>query len=148
RVAQIESGKPSAASSADDLWRLATSAFEAGRYNDAVDIFKRLAQTYPTHDKADDATYFRGQSYGHLKDWDHAIGAYQNLYDKWPESTLADDGLYMAGLAAKELKNCTEGRTYLAIVKSKYPKSNVAKQAADLEAELKKNAKDKTKCTS
>ena len=148
RVAQIESGKPSAQSSPDDLWRLATQAFEAQRYNDAIDIFKRLSTTYPTHAKAPDAVYFRGQSYGKLKDYDHAIGAYQSLYDKYPESSLADDGMYMAALATKELKNCTEGRTYLAIIKAKYPKSNVAKPAEELDAELKKSAKDKTKCTS
>ena len=147
RVGQLESGKPASSSSPDELWRLATQAFEAQRYNDAIEIFKRLTQTYPTHDKADDAVYFKGQSYGYLKDWDHAIGAYQQLYDKYPESSLADDGLYFAGVAAKELKNCTEGRTYLGIVKTKYPKSNVSKQAADLDALLKKEAKNKAVCT-
>lgn len=146
RVAQLESGKPSAQSSAEDLWRLGNQAFEAQRFNDAIEIYKRLTQTYPTHDKADDAVYFKGQSYGYLKDWDHAIGAYQQLYDKYPDSSLADDGMYFAALAAKELKNCTEARTYLQIIKTKYPKSNVTKQAGDLDTELKKDAKTKTKC--
>ncbi len=148
RVSQIESGKPTASSSPDELWKLATAAFDAKRYNDAVEIFKRLTQGYPTHEKADDSVYFKGQSYGYLKDWDHAIGAYQQLFDKYPESSLADDGLYFAGIAAKELKNCTEGRTYLGLVKAKYPKSNVSKQASDLDAQLKKDAKNKSVCTS
>ena len=147
RVAQLESGKPSAASSAEDLWRLGNQAFEAQRYNDAIEIYKRLTQSYPTHDKADDAVYFKGQSYGYLKDYDHAIGAYQQLYDKYPVSSLADDGMYFAALAAKELKNCTEARTYLQIIKTKYPKSNVSKQAVELDNELKKDAKTKAKCS-
>ncbi len=146
RVGQIESGKPSANSSAEDLWKLGNTAFEAQRYAEAIEIYKRLTQTYPTHDKADDAVYFKGQSYGYLKDFDHAIGAYQQLYDKYPDSTLADDGLYFASLAAKELKNCTEARTYLAIIKTKYAKSNVMKQANDLDASLKKDAKNKKVC--
>ncbi len=148
RVAQIESGKPSANSGPDDLWKLGTQAFEAARYNEALDIYKRLAQTYPTHARADDAQYFRGQAYTNLKDWDNAIAAYQQLVQKFPDSDLADDGMYFAALAAQSLKNCTEARTYLGIVKAKYPKSNVAKQSADLDARIKKDAKNKAKCTS
>lgn len=146
RLAQLESGKPSATSSPDDLWRLGSTAFEAGRYNDAIDIFKRLTQTYPTHDRADDALYFRGQAYSNLKDWEKAIGIYQQLVDKYPDGSFTDDGLYFAALAAQQLKQCTEARTYLGIIKSKYPKSNVAKQAADLDAQIKKDAKNKAKC--
>jgi tol-pal system protein YbgF len=148
RVGQIESGKPSANSSPDDLWRLGSQAFEASRYNDAIDIFKRLVQTYPTNDRADDAQYFRGQAYTNMKDWDHAIGAYQQLYEKYPDSSLADDGMYFAALAAQELKNCTEGRTYLDILKKKFPKSNVLKQADELDKALKKELKNKAKCAS
>ncbi len=148
RVAQMESGKPSANSSPEDLWRLGSQAFEAARYNDAIDIFKRLVQTYPTHAKAPDAQYFRGQSYYQMKDYDHAIGAYQQLVEKYPDSSLADDGLYFAALSAQELKNCTEARTYLGLIKSKYPKSNVLKQSNELDATIKKELKNKTKCSS
>jgi TolA-binding protein len=146
RVAQIESGKPSANSSPEDLWKLGTHAFEAARYNDAVDIYKRLVQTYPTHAKANEAQYFRGQAYGKLNDWDRAIGAYQQLVEKYPDSQYADDGLYLAAVAAQQLKNCTEARTYLGLVKSKYPKSNVLKASEDLDKVIKKDLKNKEKC--
>lgn len=146
RVIQIESGKATASSSPEELWKLGTAAFEAARYNDAIDIFKRLSQTYPTHERADDAVYFRGQAYSNLKDWDHAIGVYQQLYDKYPDSALADDGLYFAAIAAGQLKNCTEARTYLGLIKQKYPKSNVTKQADQLDKTIKKDLKNKAKC--
>ncbi|TMQ03552.1 MAG: tetratricopeptide repeat protein [Deltaproteobacteria bacterium] len=146
RVVQIESGKPTAVSSPEELWKLGTAAYQAQRYNEAIDIFKRLSQTYPTHERASDAVYFRGQSYTNLKDWDHAIGVYQQLYEKYPDSPLADDGLYFAAIAAQQLKNCTEARAYLGVVKQKYPKSNVTKQADDLEKTLKKDLKNKAKC--
>ena len=148
RLSQIESGKPTANSSPDDLWKLGSQAFEAARYNDAIDIFKRLANGFPTHDRADDALYFRGQSHTNLKEWEKAIGVYQILLDKHPESSLTDDGLYFAALAAQNLKQCTEARTYLGILKSKYSKSNVAKQAADLDTAIRKVQKDKSKCAS
>lgn len=148
RLAQIESGKPSANSSPDDLWKLGSTAFEAARYNEAIDIFKRLMTSFPTHTRADDAAYFRGQSYSNLKDWDKAIAAYQALAEKYPDSDLADDGLYFAALAAQSLKNCAEGRAYLGLIKQKYSKSNVAKASSTLDATLKKDAKNKSKCSS
>ena len=98
--------------------------------------------------KADDAQYFRGQSYTNLKDWDKAIGAYQVLVDKYPDSSFADDGLYFAAVAAQNLKNCTEARAYLGVIKTKYTKSNVTKASSDLDAAIKKDAKNKAKCTS
>ncbi len=148
RLGQIESGKPSANSGPDDLLRLGTQAFEAARYNDAIDIFKRLVSTFPTNPQAAKAQYFKGQSYTNLKDWDKAIGAYQALVEKYPDSDLADDGLYFAALAAQELKNCSEARTYLGLVKSKYPKSNKLKESEELDKQLKKDLKNKSKCTS
>lgn len=148
RLAQLESGKPSANSSPDDLWRLGSTAFEAARYNDAIDIFKRLVASFPTHARAADAQYFRGQSHSNLKDWDKAIAAYQVVADKYADSQLADDALYFAAVAAQNLKNCTEARAYLGLVKQKYPKSNVTKASSDLDASLKKDAKNKAKCSS
>jgi TolA-binding protein len=148
RVVQIESGKANASSSPEELWKLGSTAFQAARYNDAIDIFKRLSQNYPTHERAAEAVYFRGQSYTNLKDWDHAIGVYQQLYDKYPASALADDGLYFAAVAADQLKNCTEARTYLGLIKQKYPKSNVTKQADELDRTIKKDLKNKAKCSS
>jgi tol-pal system protein YbgF len=146
RIAQLETGKPMPGSSPDDLWRLGSQAFEAGRYADAIEIFRRLTQTFPTHERADDALYFRGQSYTNLKDWEKAIAAYQQLVDKYADSSFTDDGLYFAALAAQALKQCTEARTYLGIIRAKYPRSNVAKQAADLDAEIRKTAKVKARC--
>jgi tol-pal system protein YbgF len=147
RLAQLENPKAAPATSPEELWRLGSAAFEAGKYADAIDAFKRLTTSFPTHERADDALYFRGQAYTNQKDWEKAIGIYQQLLDKYPTGSFTDDGLYFAALAARELKQCTEARTYVGIIKSKYPKSNVAKQAADLDAALKKDAKNKSKCS-
>lgn len=146
RLELLERDKPSPKSSPEDLWRIGSAAFEGGRYNDAIESFKRLTLSHPAHDRADDALYFRGQAYTNLKDWEKAIGIYQQLLDKYPTGSFTDDGLYFAALAAQQLKQCTEARTYLGIIKSKYPKSNVAKQASDLDAAIKKVAKNKAKC--
>ena len=46
------------------------------------------------------------------------------------------------------MKNCTEARTYLGLVKSKYPKSNVLQSSNTLDAQIKKELRNKSKCTS
>jgi len=146
RIAQVESGKASGRSSPEQLWTLASQAFEVKRYKEAISIFERLAETYPTHVRADDAMYFRGQSFAHLEQRTRAIAAYQRLLTVYPESSLADDALYFAALAAKELENCTEARAYLAILKSKHARTNVAKAAQKLDAQLRSDAKNKAVC--
>lgn len=148
RIAQAESGKATARSSPEELWTLASQAFEVKRYKEAMSLFERLAETFPTHARADDAMYFRGQSFGHLAEWNRAIAAYQRLRTMYPDSALADDALYFAALAAKELKNCTEARTYLAILKSKYSKTNVTSTAQQLDAQLRRDAKKRSVCAS
>lgn len=148
RLAQLESGKPAANSTAEDLWRLGTTAYQASKYHDAIEAYRRLAASYPTHERADDALYFRGQAHGKLLEWEKAIGVYQTLNQKFPDGELTDDGLYFAAIAAQQLKLCSEGRAYLEAIKKKFPRSNVAKDAATLEATLKKDARNKAKCTS
>lgn len=146
RLAQLESGKPAPGSSPDEMWRLGSAALGAGRYNDAIDIFKRLYARYPSDARADDAVFGLGQAYSKLKDWEHAIGAYQELGNKFPDGPLTDDGYYHAAIAAQSLKQCREGRAYLNIIKTKFPRSNVIKEAKALDARLVKDARNKSKC--
>jgi TolA-binding protein len=147
RIGQLESGKPSVNTSADELWKLAKTAFDAQRWSDAIELYKRLHTSFPTHELADDAIYFKGQCYSNLKDWEKAIASYQQLNEKFPDGSLTDDGLYFAAVAAQHLKQCAEARAYISIIKNKHPKSNVMKQANDLDAALKKDAKNKAKCS-
>ncbi|MGE3763744.1 MAG: tol-pal system YbgF family protein, partial [Kofleriaceae bacterium] len=76
------------------------------------------------------------------------IAAYQVVADKYKDSQLADDALYFAAVAAQQLKNCTEARAYLGLIKQKYGRSNVAKASSTLDAQLKKDARNKAKCSS
>jgi len=151
RIATLESkggGGSSTTASADDLWAAGKKSFEAAKYAEAREYFKKLAVGFPTHERADDAQYFRGETYFNEKDWDGAIREYQKVFDKFPDSDLADDALFRAGEAATNLKNCTEARAYFGVIKTKYPKSSLAKKAAEKDKALKAAAKDKKKCES
>lgn len=149
RVAALENPKKATpAVSADDLWAKAKASFDAGKWSDARDAFKQLTLGFPNDQHADDAQYFRGETYFNEKNYDSAIGEYQKVFDKFPDSELADDALYRAGEAAVAMKACTEARAYFGLVKEKYPKSSLVKKAGEQDKQLKKDASNKKKCES
>lgn len=140
-------GAVAAGGNADELWTSATAAFGAKRWNDAREAFKKISLGFPTHDRADDAQYFRGETYYQEAAYDSAIGEYQKVWEKFADSALADDALFRAGESAEKLKNCTEARAYFTALKQKYPKSNLLKKAETKDKELKAAAKNKAKCS-
>jgi tol-pal system protein YbgF len=132
----------------DEIWAAATAAFGQKKWDEAREGFKKLTLNFPTHDRADDAQYFRGETYFSQSDWELAIREYQKVFDKFPDSSLADDALFRAAESAEKLKNCTEARAYLGALKQKYPKSTLLKKADQKDKDLKAAAKTKAKCTS
>ncbi len=137
-----------AAGNPDELWTQATTAFGAKRWADAREAFKKLTLGFPTHGRADDAQYFRGETHFQEQAWDAAIGEYQKVWEKFADSDLADDALFRAAEAAEKLKNCTEARAYLAALKQKYPRSVLIKKADTMTKALQAAAKNKAKCSS
>lgn len=150
RLAALESKAPNPANptTPEDMWSLGKTAFEAGRWDEARDMFRKLVTQFPTHAKAGDAQYFRAEALAKKGDFDTALGEYQKMVDKYPDHQLADDALFRAGEVAFSQKNCTEARAYLGTLRQKYPKSTLAKQAEAKDKEIKASAKNKSKCTS
>jgi tol-pal system protein YbgF len=149
RLTALEKGAtPPPGANPDDLWQAGRAAFEAQRWDEAREAFKKLVVGFPDHPRADDAQYFRAESYYQQKQYDDAIREYQKVVDKYGTSDLADDALFRAGESAEALKNCTEARAYFGLLGQKYPKSNLVKKAEDKDKALKKDAKTKSKCTS
>jgi tol-pal system protein YbgF len=150
RLAAIENKGPNPANptSPDEMWSFGKTAFEAGRWDEARDMFRKLVTGFPTHVKAGEAQYFRAEAIAKKGDADTAIGEYQKMYEQFPSHQLADDALFRAGEVAYSLKNCTEARAYFGTLKQKYPKSNLIKQAEAKDKEIKGVLKTKSKCTS
>jgi tol-pal system protein YbgF len=150
RVASLESKAPNPAnpSSPEEMWSLGKTAFEAQRWDEARELFKKLVTQYPTHVRAPEAQYFRAEALMKKGDADTAIGEFQKLVEKYPDNQLADDALFRSGEAAFSLKNCTEARAYFGTLRQKYPKSNLTKQAEAKDKEIKGVVKNKSKCTS
>ena len=141
-------GTPTLGANPDDLWEQGKAAFGAQRWDEARDAFKKLVVGFPDHPKAAQAQYFRAEAYFQQKQYDAAIGEFQKVVDKYSTSDLADDALFREGESAEALLHCTEARAYFGLLGQKYPKSNLVKKAQDKDKQLKKEAKDKSKCSS
>jgi len=150
RVAALESKAPNPANptTPEDMWNLGKTAFEASRWDEARDLFKKLVTSYPTHVRAGEAQYFRAEAIAKKGDVDTAIGEFVKMVDKYPDHQLTDDALFRASELAYGLKNCTEARAYISTLKQKFPKSSLIKQAETKDKEIKGAAKNKSKCTS
>lgn len=150
RVAALEAKAPNPANptTPEEMWNLGKTAFEAQRWDQALEQFRKLVSQFPTHVRAPEAQYFRAESLLKKGDADTAIGEFQKLVEKYPDSQLADDALFRSGEAAYTLKNCTEARAYFATLTKKFPKSPLLKQAVAKDKEIKGVVKNKSKCTS
>ena len=150
RLAALEARAPNPANpgTPEEIWTLGKTAFEAQRWAEAHDLFKKLVVQFPTHVRAPDAQYFRAESLIKKGDVDSAIGEYQKLVDKYPDSQLADDALFRAGEAAYSIKNCTEARAYFGLLRQKFSKSTLTRQAEAKDKEIRGVLKNKAKCSS
>ena len=149
RLFVLEGKAPTgAALTAEDLWAAGKLAFEGKKFAEAREHYRKLALTFPSHERADDSIYFRGEAYFREDDFDSAIREYRRVYDMFATSQLADDALFRAGEAAEKMKHCTEARTYFGLLLQKYASSSLAKRAGELDKALKAAAKDKSRCKS
>lgn len=133
--------------SANDLFDAGKTAFDAGKYSQAQQEFKNFVLSYPEHAKAGDAQYYRAESAFKDKDYRTALGEFQRVFEKYPKSDLADDALFRAGESAEALKWCTDARAYYGLLRQRYARSSLAKKAKQKDADLKKAASDKKKCS-
>lgn len=90
----------SAAASSDFMrqYRVARGLFERYEYNDAIEAFQNLLQTYPNHPMADNCQYWIGESYFGLKQYQKAILEFQKVF-AYPQTDKYDDAQLMIGLS-------------------------------------------------
>lgn len=147
RVAALES-RAAQPQSPEELYAAAKAAFDSADHGKARTLFRQLVVRFPGHERADDSQYYRGESYYREKDYAGAIRELQLVFDKFPSSPLADDALFRAGEAAQNLRRCSEARAYFGLLRQKYSSSALAKKALAKDKELKRDLKNKKKCTS
>jgi len=109
----------------------AFAALKAGRYEDAARGFQLYLAKYPDGPRADNATYWLGESLYVQKDYTAALRAFQDVLEKFPDSAKSADALLKVGFSQYELKAFRNARTTLEKVKTAYPGTEAARLAAE-----------------
>ena len=112
----------------------AYSDYTAGQYDIAILGFNTFINTFPKHDKADDAQLNIGQALHGSGKFRDAIEAYQKVITNYPQSDSVPVAYYKMGLTYDALKQTDLARKAFETVIQKYPSSYdaiLAKQRLD-----------------
>ena len=107
----------------------AFAAMKAGRYEEAGKGFQLYLTKYPDGPRADNATYWLGESFYVRKDYDTALKSFGKVLDKYPDSRKAADAMLKVAYCQYELKAFRNARTTLEGVVNTYPGTESARLA-------------------
>jgi len=123
------SGNP-AGPGPDQMYDLSLQQFRRGSLATARLGFREFLRVFPTHERAVDALFYVGETWG-AENADSAAGVYQQVVKTHPNSPRAPTALYRLGLHAEQRGDKAAARTYYARVVAGYPRSDEANLARD-----------------
>lgn len=106
----------------------AFAALKAGRYEEAAKGFELYLTKYPKGPRADNATYWLGESQYVQQDFTNALKSFQSV-SSFPESRKLPDAQLKVAYCQYELKAFKNARATLQKLISTYPDSDAAKLA-------------------
>jgi len=114
----------------DQMYDLSLQQFRRGSLGTARLGFREFLRLYPTHERAPDALFYLGETWGG-ESTDSAAAVYQQVVKTYPNSSRAPAALYKLGLLAEQRSDKAAARTYYARVIAGYPRSDEANLARD-----------------
>jgi tol-pal system protein YbgF len=123
------SGNP-AGPGPDQMYDLSLQQFRRGSLATARLGFREFLRVFPTHERAADALFYVGETFG-AENADSAAALYQLVVKSHPNSPRAPAALYKLGLLAERRGDKAAARTYYARVIAGYPRSDEANLARD-----------------
>ena len=106
----------------DSLYQLARTNFKERRYLEAVPIFRRLVESNPDDDRADNAQYWIGECYYGAKDYRRAVLEFGKVFT-FAGTNKADDAQLMLGNCYLRLGDQDRARVEFARLARYYPNS-------------------------
>jgi tol-pal system protein YbgF len=128
-VAVGPSGNP-AGPGPDQMYDLSLQQFRRGSLATARLGFREFLRVFPTNERAADALFYVGETFGG-ENADSAAAVYQQVVKSHPNSPRAPAALYKLGLLAERRGDKAAARTYYARVIAGYPRSDEANLARD-----------------
>jgi len=114
----------------DQMYDLSLQQYRRGSLGTARLGFREFLRVYPTHERAPDALFYVGETFGGDSP-DSAAAVYQQLVKTYPNSPRAPSALYKLGLLAEARGEKAAARTYYQRVVAGYPRSDEANLARD-----------------
>src|SRR5437870_12401294 len=114
----------------DQMYDLSLQQFRRGSLATARLGFREFLRLFPTHERAPDALFYLGETWGG-ESADSAAAVYQQVVKTYPNSSRAPAALYKLGLLAEQRSDKAAARTYYARVIAGYPRSDEANLARD-----------------
>jgi tol-pal system protein YbgF len=114
----------------DQMYDLSLQQFRRGSLATARLGFREFLRVYPTHERAPDALFYLGETWGG-ESADSAAAVYQQVVKTYANSSRAPAALYKLGLLAEHRSDKAAARTYYARVIAGYPRSDEANLARD-----------------
>lgn len=104
----------------------AQADYAAGQWPLAISGFEQFIRTFPTHDRADDAQFYIGESYQLDGKFKEAVAAYEKVIADYPSGDRVPQALYKRGVALSLLGENDRARESFQQVIRNYPQSEVA----------------------
>ncbi|MBT3351991.1 MAG: tol-pal system protein YbgF [Nitrospinaceae bacterium] len=123
--------KPITPNSEDEYNEALRILNEEGNFPRARSVFNRFITKNPTHERADDAQFWIGESYFREKNFERAILAFNKVQVDYANGDKAPDALLKEALAFLNLGDKASARELLARVIQKYPNSSAAEAALE-----------------
>ena len=124
-----ESSTPETAETAESLYGTAFAAYRDGRYQEALGLFHEFVSRYPDDALADNALYWRGESYYALQDYEQSIEVFGAILREYGGADKEPDALLKIGLAYLELRAKERARPYFDQLLETYPDTEAAGKA-------------------
>jgi tol-pal system protein YbgF len=118
------------------LYGDAFAALKAGRYEEAISGFTLYLTKYPDGPRADNATYWLGETQYVQRDYAAAIKNFNKVVTTFPESRKAPEALLKVGFCQYELKSFRNARVTLQKVATSYPGTETARLAEERLAKM------------
>jgi tol-pal system protein YbgF len=117
---------PAGGLSPQRMFDTAQADYAAGQWPLAISGFEQFIRSFSTHDKADDAQFYIGESYQLDGKFKEAVGAYEKVIADYPSGDRVPQALYKRGVALSLLGENDRARESFQQVIRNYPQSEVA----------------------
>ena len=99
----------------------AMTVYKTGAFADAEAAFSAFATSYPRHDYADNALYWKGEAAYDQKHFADALAAFTEVVERYGGGNKAPDALLKIGLCYRQLGDNENARDVLTQLISAYP---------------------------